>query len=341
MQPPAAASAGLRPRRAAQPPAEPSPPRAPRHAAPLAQAQAQAQGRGQAPGPAALSAAASAAALGAVAALAACLSAAALAVLLSPDRPADRGAPLALSVVVLALGSVLLRVAVAALVPAGGQRLRRATRHLTGERAAYARTSQTLAMVDRDFTAADYEMLLDLDNNSQRLRQFLEGASKETIDRMPSYTFQKRPRAVPVSDIGRRNPAANDARPRGGDGGDDGANGGGGRGEKDGGDGDDLSMMSALSNPDAASAGSARPKGDSGDECSSETARKCTICLEPFENGMEIRILPCLHQFMADCIDPWLLQQAKCPVCKGDAIQGPDADAQLSTLLHSSPRPDL
>lgn len=119
---------------------------------------------------------------------------------------------------------------------------------LSGERAAYVRTSQRLAMMDRDFTDADYEMLLDLDNNSQRLRRFLHGASVETIQRLPTFIFG--------------------------------------------------------------------PEHKGGSEDEDESRRKCIICLEEFEEGMKIRVLPCLHRFMAKCIDPWLAIQASCPICK-------------------------
>ncbi|KAG2673404.1 hypothetical protein I3760_13G089100 [Carya illinoinensis] len=42
----------------------------------------------------------------------------------------------------------------------------------------------------------------------------------------------------------------------------------------------------------------------------------CSICLEQVNKGELVRSLPCLHQFHANCIDPWLRQQGTCPVCK-------------------------
>ncbi|KAF8397454.1 hypothetical protein HHK36_016371 [Tetracentron sinense] len=42
----------------------------------------------------------------------------------------------------------------------------------------------------------------------------------------------------------------------------------------------------------------------------------CSVCLEQVNMGELIRSLPCLHQFHANCIDPWLRQQGTCPVCK-------------------------
>ncbi|KAM5556454.1 E3 ubiquitin-protein ligase SDIR1 [Rosa sericea] len=48
----------------------------------------------------------------------------------------------------------------------------------------------------------------------------------------------------------------------------------------------------------------------------------CSVCLEQVNTGELIRSLPCLHQFHATCIDPWLRQQGTCPVCKYRAGSG-------------------
>lgn len=48
----------------------------------------------------------------------------------------------------------------------------------------------------------------------------------------------------------------------------------------------------------------------------SEDELTCTVCLDIVNRGEIVRSLPCLHQFHADCIDPWLREQGTCPICK-------------------------
>ncbi|CAI5649218.1 unnamed protein product [Oreochromis niloticus] len=45
-------------------------------------------------------------------------------------------------------------------------------------------------------------------------------------------------------------------------------------------------------------------------------AETCAVCLEPFNNNQCLRVLPCLHEYHRDCVDPWLLLQHTCPLCK-------------------------
>jgi hypothetical protein len=47
--------------------------------------------------------------------------------------------------------------------------------------------------------------------------------------------------------------------------------------------------------------------------------QQCPICLENYQPGQQVRTIPCFHSFHKDCIDPWLLQRAVCPVCKHSA----------------------
>ncbi|XP_078600373.1 uncharacterized protein LOC144875322 [Branchiostoma floridae x Branchiostoma japonicum] len=46
----------------------------------------------------------------------------------------------------------------------------------------------------------------------------------------------------------------------------------------------------------------------------------CAICLEEFQDGQELRIVPCLHEFHKDCVDPWLQSNRTCPLCMYNII---------------------
>ena len=50
------------------------------------------------------------------------------------------------------------------------------------------------------------------------------------------------------------------------------------------------------------------------DEESTEEAT-CLICIMEFEEGEELRALPCLHTYHCECIDDWLKQHRSCPIC--------------------------
>lgn len=48
----------------------------------------------------------------------------------------------------------------------------------------------------------------------------------------------------------------------------------------------------------------------------------CGVCLVDFDDGDELRVLPCGHYFHQECIDHWLLHSATvCPVDKRDLLQ--------------------
>lgn len=42
---------------------------------------------------------------------------------------------------------------------------------------------------------------------------------------------------------------------------------------------------------------------------------QCAVCLSEFDGGEMVRRLPCCHHFHPACIDRWLLQNKKCPLC--------------------------
>ncbi|XP_071692415.1 LOW QUALITY PROTEIN: E3 ubiquitin-protein ligase At1g12760-like [Rutidosis leptorrhynchoides] len=48
---------------------------------------------------------------------------------------------------------------------------------------------------------------------------------------------------------------------------------------------------------------------------------ECCICLSAYDDGAELRELPCSHHFHCSCIDKWLYINATCPLCKYNIIK--------------------
>ena len=47
-----------------------------------------------------------------------------------------------------------------------------------------------------------------------------------------------------------------------------------------------------------------------------ESDKACSICLEEFEVGGEVREMPCKHKFHSGCIENWLRVKGLCPLCR-------------------------
>ncbi|TKX20803.1 Ring finger domain-containing protein 5 [Elsinoe australis] len=60
-------------------------------------------------------------------------------------------------------------------------------------------------------------------------------------------------------------------------------------------------------------------------------APRCSICTEDFEDGQDLRVLPCDHKFHPACVDPWLLNvSGTCPLCRTDLRPRNSQDSQRS-----------
>lgn len=56
-------------------------------------------------------------------------------------------------------------------------------------------------------------------------------------------------------------------------------------------------------------------EGAASTENNAENGLACSVCVDDFVKGQDIRVLPCNHRFHPDCIDPWLLNvSGTCPL---------------------------
>lgn len=60
------------------------------------------------------------------------------------------------------------------------------------------------------------------------------------------------------------------------------------------------------------------PREKSATEDENDAVDKCTICLCEFEDGEDVRRLPCMHLFHVPCVDQWLGLNKRCPICRVD-----------------------
>ncbi|XP_052170053.1 E3 ubiquitin-protein ligase At1g12760 isoform X2 [Diospyros lotus] len=55
---------------------------------------------------------------------------------------------------------------------------------------------------------------------------------------------------------------------------------------------------------------------------------ECCICLSAYDDGAELRELPCGHHFHCACVDKWLCINATCPLCKYNILKSGDAGGE-------------
>jgi len=68
----------------------------------------------------------------------------------------------------------------------------------------------------------------------------------------------------------------------------------------------------------------------------------CSICVEDFVKGEDIRVLPCNHKFHPACIDPWLLNiSGTCPLCRINLSPTNTSDAAAANLADGPLPPPL
>ncbi|RKP38287.1 hypothetical protein BJ085DRAFT_24523 [Dimargaris cristalligena] len=64
----------------------------------------------------------------------------------------------------------------------------------------------------------------------------------------------------------------------------------------------------------------------------------CSICLDDFVVGAQVRVLPCRHYFHSACIDSWLTRKsAHCPLCKFNCKPGAANDEPGPDATSDSP----
>ena len=71
-----------------------------------------------------------------------------------------------------------------------------------------------------------------------------------------------------------------------------------------------------------------------------DNTEKCTICLCEFEDGEDVRRLPCMHLFHVQCVDQWLTTNKRCPICRVD-IEEQEEYKQLRGLSSVAPASSL
>jgi hypothetical protein len=59
---------------------------------------------------------------------------------------------------------------------------------------------------------------------------------------------------------------------------------------------------------------------------------QCSVCLEKFQEGEELRILPCFHKYHKSCIDRWFRDSPACPICKHSIM---DTDMESDRTLYA------
>jgi hypothetical protein len=100
----------------------------------------------------------------------------------------------------------------------------------------------------------------------------------------------------------------------------------------------DSENTEAASDHDGRTEGPSVTANDAVDQILATKCTMCSICLDDFESGELLVLLPrCQHAFHKECIQPWLTErQGCCPLCKTDVYEKQETDAVEDTSLEES-----